>query len=162
MEVEAAASETETGPASRAAPPLLLLDGCARAPPPGSLKAAGVRDGDMLGALVAVTWCPTCNAELGGEHWSCPGCGQDAEALSHAAHCSNVALVDLVTERALAPQTASFAEGWVCSQCLFYNPWQLTHLSTLPSKDKDGPLSRESRHPFAQRCTSPPCCRLPR
>ena len=154
MEVEAAASETETGPASRAAPPLLLLDGCARAPPPGSLKAAGVRDGDMLGALVAVTWCPTCNAELGGEHWSCPGCGQDAEALSRAAHCSNVALVDLVTERALAPQTASFAEGWVCSQCLFYNPWQLTHLSTLPSKDKDGPLSRESRQPPQPPATS--------
>ena len=147
MEVEAAASETETVSASSAAPLLLLLlDSCARAPPPGSLKAAGVRDGDTLGALAAVTWCPTCSVELGGEHWSCPGCGQDAEALSRAAHCSNVALVDLVTERALAPQTASFAEGWVCSQCLFYNPWQLTHLSTLPSKDG---TTRESRHTSA-------------
>ena len=146
MEVEAAASETETGSASSVTPPLLLLDGCARAPPPGSLKAAGVRDGDTLGALAAVAWCPTCGVELGGQHWSCPSCGQDAEALSRAAHCSNVALVDLVTERALAPQTASFAEGWVCSQCLFYNPWQLSHLSTLPSKDG---TTRESRHTSA-------------
>ena len=58
----------------------------------------------------------------------------DHDYMTAAQHCSRIALVDLISERAAAPQTTAFDEGWVCTACLFYNAWPLTSLSTQPSK----------------------------
>ena len=140
--------------ATRHPPLLLLLGGSASSPTPESLAAAGVRHGDVVRALAAVDWCPTCDKALGEPQWHCPDCKQDAEALSRSQCCVRSTVVDLVAERAAGPQTSTYDDGWVCSSCLFFNAWQLTKLSTQPSKtgisrSSDGRLITSSAHSAA-------------